>query len=113
MHLVRPAPFITILPDIVPTPDAVVLWTGIAEIAGAIALVQPFDPRLRQAAGMALAAYALLVWPANVHHFALDMARADSGLGLAYHVPRMFAQPVLIAWALWAGTVRIRRPKLR
>ncbi len=33
----------------------------------------------------------------------LDMARRDGGLGLAYHVPRMFAQPLIIALALWVS----------
>jgi len=105
MHLVEPAPFLTITPDWVPFPKAVIFWTGIAEIAGAIALVQPFWHKLRQAAGIGLALYALCVWPANINHFAMDMAREDGGLGLAYHVPRMIAQPVLIWLALWVGEV--------
>ena len=33
------------------------------------------------------------------------MARPDNGLGLAYHIPRMFAQPIIVWWALWAGGV--------
>lgn len=114
IHLVRPEPFLTIMPAWVPAPDAVVLWTGIAEIAGAIGLVQPFSRPLRQAAGWGLAAYALCVWPANINHFAIDMARSDGGgLGLAYHVPRMIAQPLIIWFALWAGQcapLRRKRP---
>lgn len=107
MHLVRPEPFLSIMPPMVPFPEQVVLWTGVAEILGAIALIQPFSLRLRQAGGIGLALYALCVWPANINHFVLDMARADGGLGLAYHVPRMFAQPLVIAWSLWAGEVRL------
>lgn len=103
IHLINPAPFLTITPAWVPLPEAVVLWTGVAEILGAIGLVQPFSRRLRQAAGWGLALYALCVWPANINHFAMDMARPDGGLGLAYHVPRMFAQPVIIWLALWVG----------
>lgn len=103
IHLVKPAPFLTIMPAWVPWPEAVVLWTGVAEILGAVGLMQPFSKPLRQAAGWGLAAYALCVWPANINHFALDMAKADGGLGLGYHVPRMFAQPLIIWLALWAG----------
>lgn len=103
IHLVKPAPFLTIMPAWVPAPEAVVLLTGVAEILGAIGLVQPFSMKLRQWAGWGLALYALCVWPANINHFALDMARADGGLGLAYHVPRMFAQPAIIWLALWVG----------
>lgn len=103
IHLARPAPFLTIMPAWVPVPEAVVLWTGVAEILGAIGLVQPVSRPLRQAAGWGLALYALCVWPANFHHFALDMAKPDGGLGLAYHVPRMIAQPAIIWLALWVG----------
>lgn len=103
MHLARPAPFLSIMPGWVPWPEAVVLWTGVVELLGAAGLVQPWSPALRKWAGIGLALYALCVWPANINHFALDMAKADGGLGLAYHVPRMFAQPVLIWLALWVG----------
>ncbi|WP_298469102.1 DoxX family protein [uncultured Erythrobacter sp.] len=108
-HIVRPEPFLTITPDWVPYPEAVIFWTGIAEVAGAIALVQPFSMKLRQAGGVGLALYALCVWPANINHFAIDMAREDGGLGLVYHVPRMIAQPLLIWLALWVGGV-IKKP---
>lgn len=104
-HLAQPQPFLMITPDWVPLPELVVFWTGIAEIVGALALIQPISKRLRQAAGIALALYALCVWPANINHFAMDMAREDGGLGLAYHVPRMMLQPVLIWLALWVGEV--------
>lgn len=103
IHLVNPAPFLTITPDWVPMPGAVVLLTGVAEILGAIGLAQPFSVRLRQAAGWGLALYALCVWPANVNHMMIDLTRADGGLGLGYHIPRMFAQPVIIWVSLWVG----------
>ncbi|AUX69059.1 hypothetical protein CHX26_05685 [Porphyrobacter sp. HT-58-2] len=103
IHLLEPAPFLAIMPGWVPAPEAVVLGTGVAEIFGAIGLVQPFSPPLRRAAGWGLALYALCVWPANINHFMLDLARADGGLGLAYHVPRMFAQPAIIWLAWWVS----------
>jgi uncharacterized membrane protein len=103
LHLALPKPFLTIMPPFVPAPEAVVWLTGVAEIAGALGLVQPFSAPLRRWAGWGLAAYALCVWPANIHHFAIDMARPDGGLGLAYHIPRMIAQPVIIWLAWWAG----------
>jgi uncharacterized membrane protein len=105
MHLVQPEPFLSIMPSAVPFPEQVIFWTGVAEILGAMAIVQPFHLRLRQAGGVSLALYALCVWPANINHFILDMARDDGGLGLGYHVPRMFAQPVIIWLALWISEV--------
>lgn len=103
IHLANPAPFLTIMPPWVPMPELVVLLTGLAEIAGAIGLVQRWSPPLRRAAGWGLAAYALCVWPANFQHLLNDLARADGGLGLGYHVPRLAAQPVLIWLALWVS----------
>ena len=104
-HIADPAPFVSIVPLWVPAHDATVFWTGIAEILGATGLAQPWSERTRRAAGLGLALYAVCVFPANINHFAMDMARADGGWGLAYHVPRMFAQPLLVWLALWAGGV--------
>ena len=103
IHLANPAPFLTIMPLWVPAPELVVLLTGLAEVAGAIGLLQPWSPVLRRAAGWSLAAYALCVWPANFQHLLNDLARADGGLGLGYHVPRLAFQPVLIWLALWVS----------
>ncbi|WP_276270782.1 DoxX family protein [Tsuneonella mangrovi] len=103
LHIMLPAPFVKITPTWVPYPGIVIALTGIAELLGAVGLSQPWSPRLRRAAGIGLALYALCVWPANFHHMALDMARPDHGLGLAYHVPRLLAQPLLIWAALWAS----------
>jgi uncharacterized membrane protein len=102
-HLAQPAPFLVIMPPWVPWPGEVVALTGLAELAGAVGLVQPWLPRLRHTAGWGLACYALAVWPANYQHFLLDQARTDAGLGLGYHVPRLAFQPVLIWAALWSA----------
>jgi uncharacterized membrane protein len=104
-HVVGPEPFLQIMPGFVPYPEGVVLWTGVAEIAGAVALAQPFSLRLRQAGGIGLALYAVCVWPANVNHLLMDLARPDGGWGMVYHGPRMLAQPLLIWLALWTGRV--------
>lgn len=105
MHLVKPGPFLGIMPDFVPMPEAVVLWTGVAELLGAVALAQSRSQTIRKAGSIGLALYAVCVFPANIQHFVLDMAREDKGLGLAYHLPRMVAQPVLVWLALWVGGV--------
>lgn len=113
LHLIAPAPFLRIMPVAVPMPELVVMLTGVAELLGAAALLQPWHVGLRRAGGVGLALYALCVWPANIQHFAMDMAKADGGLGLAYHVPRMVLQPVLIWLALWVCGVTQwpRRPR--
>ena len=101
-HLRSPAGFIAITPDWVPGPETVVLLTGLAEIAGATGLM---IPRLRRAAGIGLALYALCVWPANFNHALNDIALGGKHLSWWYHGPRLALQPVIIWWALWAGGV--------
>ena len=103
LHLGIPRPFIQITPDWVPMKSAVIALTGLAEIAGAIALAQGWSMRLRRAGGIGLALYAVCVFPANINHMMIDMARPHPQLGLAYHVPRMLLQPVLVWAALFAS----------
>jgi len=105
VHLANPAPFLSIMPPWVPAPEVVVLWTGIAELLGAAALAQWASLPLRRAGAIGLALYAVCVFPANIHHFALDLARPGGGLGLGYHGPRMIAQPLVVWLALWTGGV--------
>ena len=89
-----------------PAPALVVAATGVAEIAGALALLQPWSRRLRRAGGIGLALYALCVFPANINHLLIDMARPDQGFGWAYHGPRMLLQPLLIWLAWWVSRDR-------
>lgn len=103
LHLVRPDPFVSVTPFWVPMPSEVVLATGLAELAGAIALAQRWSLPLRRAAGIGLALYAVCVFPANINHMMMDMAKPVPDLGWAYHIPRMFAQPLLVWLALWVG----------
>lgn len=102
LHVRSPAPFLAITPAWVPMPGMVILLTGIAEIAGAIGL---FVPRLRAAAGVGLALYAVCVYPANINHALNSIAVGGSALGWWYHGPRLAFQPVIVWWALFAGGV--------
>ena len=102
LHIAMPAPFLGIMPPAVPFAEAIIFWTGVAELLGAIGLAQSISPALRRAAGIGLALYALCVWPANIQHMVNDLS-GDGGLGLGYHIPRMIAQPVIIWAALWAS----------
>ena len=101
--LQAPEAFLPIVPLWVPMPRAVVLATGWCELAGAIGLVTPV---LRRPAGIALALYAIAVFPANIKHALEGVEIAGLQLGWYYHAPRLAFQPVLVWWALYcAGMV--------
>ena len=104
VHVLLPGAFMSLMPQSVPSPQLVVVLTGIAEIAGAIGL---FLPQTRRWAGAALALYALCVYPVNIAHAVRDLS-SGTGLGWVYHYPRLFAQPLICWWALVAGGFRLR-----
>ena len=102
IHILKPDPFLPIVPDWVPSPREVVILTGVCEIAGGIGLL---IPRFRWWAGVMLALYAVCVYPANIKH-------AFSGVDIPhlpnawwYHGPRLAFQPVFVWWALYCAGV--------
>ncbi len=99
LHILLPAPFLSITPHWVPWPALVIFATGLCEIAGAIGLHVPI---FQKAAGVGLALYAVAVFPANINHAIMDLASAHPVLGWWYHAPRLLLQPVLVWIALYA-----------
>lgn len=99
-HLAVPEKFLLITPSWVPFAPMVILITGLCELAGAVALLVP---TLRKPAGLALAAYALCVWPANFKHAidGIDLPYLASSWW--YHGPRLVLQPLIIWWALYCA----------
>jgi len=79
--------------------DAIVIASGAAEVALAVGLVAL--PRERRRIGWATAAFFAAVVPGNVHQW--RTRRSTPGLDTdARRFGRLFLQPLLVAWALWA-----------
>ena len=87
MHFVRPRSYEAIMPPSIPITREAVVVSGVAEIAGAVAVL---PPRTRRFARWWLLALLLAVFPANVH-MAVNPEQVR-GLDLNGY-PR---------WALWA-----------
>ena len=98
LHMTAVDALVSITPDWVPVPRAVVLTTGWLELAGAIGLMLP---QTRRVAGVALALYILAVWPANIHQAVAHIVVPPIPDSWWYHGPRLALQPVLAWWALF------------
>lgn len=102
LHLISTSAFLPIMPPVIPFARAVVLFTGLCEVAGALGLL---IPRTRRLAGAMLALYALCVWPANIYQALWSVPVPPLPDSWWYHAPRLGFQPVLIWAALFAGGV--------
>jgi uncharacterized membrane protein len=100
LHLTAVDALVAITPDWVPFPRAVVFITGAIELAGAVALL---TPRLRKAAGIALALYVIAIWPANIKHAFAHIVVPPIPDSWWYHAPRLALQPVIAWWALFCA----------
>lgn len=102
LHIAVPGPFLSITPAWVPHAPLVIFMTGVCEIAGAVGLC---IRRLRRFAGVALALYAVCVFPANVKHAIDSLGSASPGaLAWLYHIVRLPLQPVLVWLPLFAAS---------
>ena len=99
-HLVQPTPFVQHLPEWVPERHALIYASGLAEIALGLALVWP--ARWRQLAGLALAAYLVAVFPANVY-VAVQGVEVDGQPGGVYPWLRLPFQALFVWLALWSA----------
>jgi uncharacterized membrane protein len=101
-HLTAPQSLLAITPSWVPFAPQVIFATGLFEFVASMALVTGYG---RAAAGIALAVYALCVWPANIKHAleGIDLPPLPSSWW--YHAPRLALQPVIMWWALFASEV--------
>lgn len=94
-------------------PDFVVIASGIVEIILGLALLTLW--RYRNQVGLIVAIFFILIFPGNINQYlnGIDAFGLDTDQA---RLTRLFFQPVLVAWALWAtGATKLlrsfRRPK--
>ncbi len=104
-HLLDPTPFIQHIPPWVPAREPLVFLSGLAEIALAAALLLTSQP-YRRLVGLALAAFLVGVFPANVY-VAVAGVDVEGQPGGLYPWLRLPFQAVFIWLALWTT----RRPE--
>ena len=84
-------------------PDLVVVVSGVVEIVLGVALI--VVTRRRSLVGWAAAAFFVAIFPGNIAQYTeqRDAFGLDSD---TERLVRLFFQPVLVAWALWATGAR-------
>lgn len=94
------------VPPAVPNPMAMVYFTGVCEIAGALGILVP---RTRRAAGWALIVFFLAVLPANIH-----AARAGLSIGGAAATPLAIRVPLQVVFIVltWWSAIRASPPRV-
>jgi len=91
--------------------DLVVLLSGVAEIGLGAAMLATWKQPRRAIVGATLAAFYIAIFPGNIaqyteHRDAFGLDRDTKRFA------RLFFQPVLVAWALWAtDAVRVWRSR--
>ena len=86
--------------------DLTVLASGVVEVALGGAFVAM--PQHRRTVGALLAAFFVAIFPGNIAQY----VEGNDAFGLdtdAARLGRLFFQPVLVLWALWAGGLLSRR----
>ena len=93
LHLVKPEPYVRIVPRALPFPGAIVFVSGIAEIALAALLA---TPKTRRVGAWLVMLFLVVVFPANIK-MALDAEPATARWWIS--IARLPIQPLLVFWA--------------
>lgn len=105
LHIAVPGLYRPIMPSVLPAHDALILVSGLAQLAGAIGLL---IPRTRRAAAVGLVLLLIAVLPANVEMLRLYRARNVVWWGELLLWLRLPLQALLIWWVWRAGTLTRR-----
>ncbi len=97
-HFINPAPYLGMMPSVLPAPLALVYISGVAEIAGGLGLILPQTRRL---AAWGIVLLLVAIFPANVNMAVNHLPLGTEEVPQAALWARLPLQAVLIAWAYW------------
>ena len=90
--------------------DFVVVASGIVEITLGISLITTtfIFKQYRKQVGIVVAIFFILIFPGNINQYVnkIDAFGLDTD---QKRLIRLFFQPLLVIWALWAGGVRVKK----
>ena len=102
LHLVAPERYRGIMPAYLPAHDALILWSGVAELAGGAGLLVR---RTRRVAAFGLLALLVAVFPANVEMLRVYRERGVVWWGELLLWARLPLQ-LLLMWGVWVAGAR-------
>jgi uncharacterized membrane protein len=105
-HFINPAPYLGMMPDVLPAHLALVYLSGVAEIAGGLGLILPATRKL---AAWGLILLLLAVFPANVNMALNDLPLGDDPVPSWALWARLPLQLVFILWAWWFTRDRVTK----
>jgi uncharacterized membrane protein len=97
-HFTSPDFYLRMMPPYIPFHEAMVVLSGIAEIALGVALL---IPQLRVYAAWGVIALLIAIFPANVHMAVANLPLGSTAVPSWMLWARLPLQGVLIAWAWW------------
>ena len=97
LHLVAPGRYRGIMPAYLPAHDALIFWSGLAELAGGVGLLVR---RTRRLAAFGLLALLVAVFPANVEMLRVYRERGVAWWGELLLWARLPLQ-LLLMWGVW------------
>ena len=106
LHFLKPGFYLSIMPSWIPWHRELVAASGVAEIAGGLALMCPV-PEVRRAGGWFSIATLLAVYPANINMAVNPQDYAGIPGGAASLYARLPIQGLFIAWVV--GAMRATR----
>ncbi|HEY5935398.1 MAG TPA: DoxX family membrane protein [Kofleriaceae bacterium] len=97
-HFINPAPYLAMMPEVLPAKAALVALSGVAEIAGGLGLILPATRKL---AAWGIIALLVAVFPANINMAVNDLPLGTTSVPSWALWARLPLQLVMIAWAWW------------
>jgi len=107
-HFIAPEPYLAIMPPSLPWPNALVYFSGAAEIAGAAGIL---FRGTRKLAAVGLITLLLAVFPANIYAATHGMQIGDYAVPSWLRWARLPLQAVLVIWVYIACWKERRVPR--
>ncbi len=104
MHFLRPDVFVTMVPAGLPSPELIVVVSGIVEFVVGIGLLVS---RTRRAAGWASVVLFVAIWPASIYVAFSGTYPTEPTSSPLYHWARVPFHALYVGWALWIARGRL------